>query len=88
MDIGGDPSAPRMRPKPCPVLYEIGCFGEYAQSNILIRGDAQDALEALRRTPPFADEYVEGVKVAYLDPPSTPATLTATIATEPPARSG
>ena len=69
MDIGGDPSAPRMRPKPCPVLYEIGCFGEYAQSNILIRGDAQDALEALRRTPPFADEYVEGVKVAYLDPP-------------------
>ena len=57
-------------------------------NNILIRGDAQDALEALRRTlTPFADEYVEGVKVAT-GPLQHRQHLTATIATEPPAGSG
>lgn len=40
-----------------------------AQDNLLIRGDALNALRSLAHLPEFAAEYVGKVKLAYLDPP-------------------
>lgn len=40
-----------------------------AQDNLLIRGDALNALRSLARLPQFATEYLGKVKLAYLDPP-------------------
>ena len=37
--------------------------------NLLIRGDALNALTSLGRLPEFASEYLGKVKLAYLDPP-------------------
>lgn len=46
---------------------EVG--GERARDNLLIRGDALNALTSLGRLPEFAHEYLGKVKLAYLDPP-------------------
>lgn len=40
-----------------------------AQHNLLIRGDALNALTSLCELPEFAREYVGKVKLVYLDPP-------------------
>jgi adenine-specific DNA-methyltransferase len=40
-----------------------------AKDNLLIRGDALNALTSLAELPEFAREYVGNVKLAYLDPP-------------------
>jgi adenine-specific DNA-methyltransferase len=40
-----------------------------ALDNLLIRGDALNALRSLARLPEFAAEYLGKVKLAYLDPP-------------------
>jgi adenine-specific DNA-methyltransferase len=40
-----------------------------AADNLLIRGDALNALRSLSRLPEFASEYLGQVKLAYLDPP-------------------
>lgn len=40
-----------------------------ALDNLLIRGDALNALTSLAGLPEFAGEYVGRIKVAYLDPP-------------------
>lgn len=40
-----------------------------AQDNLLIRGDALNALTSLLELPEFAREYAGQVKLAYLDPP-------------------
>ncbi|MGH7188592.1 MAG: hypothetical protein ACREF0_05325 [Acetobacteraceae bacterium] len=40
-----------------------------AKDNLLIRGDALNALTSLCELPEFAREYVGKVKLAYLDPP-------------------
>lgn len=40
-----------------------------AQDNLVIRGDALNALRALGELPEFADELVGKIKLAYLDPP-------------------
>lgn len=40
-----------------------------AKDNLLIRGDALNALTSLIELPEFAREYVGRVKLAYLDPP-------------------
>jgi adenine-specific DNA-methyltransferase len=40
-----------------------------AGDNLLIRGDALNALTSLSGLPEFAKEYAEGVKLVYLDPP-------------------
>jgi adenine-specific DNA-methyltransferase len=40
-----------------------------ARDNLLIRGDALNALTSLCELPEFAREYVGKVKLAYLDPP-------------------
>lgn len=40
-----------------------------AQDNLLIRGDALNALRSLARLPEFAPEYLGKIKLAYLDPP-------------------
>ena len=37
--------------------------------NLLIRGDALNALVSLSQLPPFADEFVGRVRLAYIDPP-------------------
>ena len=40
-----------------------------ARDNLLIRGDALNALTSLSELPEFAREYVGKVKLAYIDPP-------------------
>ena len=40
-----------------------------AEDNLLIRGDALNALRSLARLPEFAQAYLGKVKLAYLDPP-------------------
>lgn len=40
-----------------------------AKDNLLIRGDALNALRSLARLPEFASEYLGKVRLAYLDPP-------------------
>jgi adenine-specific DNA-methyltransferase len=40
-----------------------------ARDNLLIRGDALNALHSLAALPEFAREYLGKVKLAYLDPP-------------------
>jgi adenine-specific DNA-methyltransferase len=42
---------------------------ERAKDNLLVRGDALNALTSLAELPEFASEYVGKVKLAYLDPP-------------------
>jgi adenine-specific DNA-methyltransferase len=57
------------------LLDDAGTIGEVAPKtrratdNLLIRGDALNALTSLAELPEFADEYVGNVKLAYLDPP-------------------
>lgn len=55
------------------LLHNVTTVGDVEKSratdNLLIRGDALDALTSLSRLPEFAAEYLGKVKVAYLDPP-------------------
>ena len=55
------------------LLHELATVGEVgkvrAADNLLIRGDALNALTSLARLPEFASEYQGKVKLAYLDPP-------------------
>jgi adenine-specific DNA-methyltransferase len=46
---------------------EVG--GKRARDNLLIRGDALNALTSLTRLPEFASELLGKVRLAYLDPP-------------------
>jgi adenine-specific DNA-methyltransferase len=48
----------------------VGAVGpNRAEDNLLIRGDALNALRSLARLPEFADQYLSKVRLAYLDPP-------------------
>jgi adenine-specific DNA-methyltransferase len=55
------------------LFHEVAVVGEVgdrrAADNLLIRGDALNALTSLARLPEFASEYLGKVKLAYLDPP-------------------
>src|SRR4030088_330827 len=57
------------------LLHTTGKVGALAvdrkrpRDNLLIRGDALNALTSLARLPEFSREYAGTVKVAYLDPP-------------------
>jgi adenine-specific DNA-methyltransferase len=55
------------------LLDDLTTVGEVnrarAGDNLLIRGDALNALRSLARLPEFAHEYLGRVKLAYLDPP-------------------
>jgi adenine-specific DNA-methyltransferase len=57
------------------LLRDRGTVGQVApdrdraKDNLLIRGDALNALTSLIELPEFAREYVGKVKLAYLDPP-------------------
>jgi adenine-specific DNA-methyltransferase len=57
------------------LLHDVETVGEThsdkerAKDNLLIRGDALNALTSLCELPELADEYVGKVKLAYLDPP-------------------
>jgi adenine-specific DNA-methyltransferase len=55
------------------LLHEATSVGEVgkvrAADNLLIRGDALNALTSLSRLPEFASEYLGRVRLAYLDPP-------------------
>ncbi len=57
------------------LLDDAGAVGETrsraerAKDNLLIRGDALNALTSLGELPEFADELVGKVRLAYLDPP-------------------
>lgn len=48
---------------------EVGPKTKRASDNLLIRGDALNALTSLTELPEFASEYVGKVKLAYIDPP-------------------
>lgn len=48
---------------------EVSSDGDRARGNLLIRGDALNALTSLIELPELAREYVNKVKLAYLDPP-------------------
>lgn len=50
-------------------IGEIGPGRDRAADNLLIRGDALNALRSLASLPEFAKEYLGKVKLAYLDPP-------------------
>ncbi len=57
------------------LLHDAGTVGEVhglpdrAKDNLLIRGDALNALTSLIELPEFAREYLGKVKLVYLDPP-------------------
>ncbi len=57
------------------LLHDAGTVGsvssdkDRAKDNLLIRGDALNALTSLIELPEFAREYVGKVKLGYLDPP-------------------
>jgi len=55
------------------LLNDVATVGEVrnrrAADNLLICGDALNALTSLARLPEFASEYLGKVKLAYLDPP-------------------
>ena len=55
------------------LLDDVATVGEVgperARDNLLIRGDALNALRSLARLPEFTREYLGKVKLAYLDPP-------------------
>lgn len=48
---------------------EVRADAERAKDNLLIRGDALNALTSLAELPEFASEYVGKVKLVYIDPP-------------------
>jgi adenine-specific DNA-methyltransferase len=51
-------------------LATVGEVGtDRVGANLLIRGDALNALRSLARLPEFAQEYLGKIKLAYLDPP-------------------
>ena len=55
------------------LLEDVGTVGDVGQEraadNLLIRGDALNALRSLARLPEFAKHYLGKVRLAYLDPP-------------------
>ncbi len=51
------------------LLDVVDTYGEDAEDNLLIQGDALHALTALSSVPEYADRYLGRVKLAYLDPP-------------------
>ena len=55
------------------LLHDVATVGEVgkvrASDNLLIRGDALNALTSLARLSEFAREYLGKVKLVYLDPP-------------------
>jgi adenine-specific DNA-methyltransferase len=55
------------------LLHEVTAVGAVAESraadNLLIRGDALNALTSLARLPEFASQYLGKIKLAYIDPP-------------------
>jgi adenine-specific DNA-methyltransferase len=50
-------------------IGEVGPDRLRAADNLLIRGDALNALNSLARLPEFSKQYLGKVKLAYLDPP-------------------
>lgn len=55
------------------LLHDVAASGtvgkKRAANNLLIRGDALNALTSLARLPEFAHEYLGKVKLVYIDPP-------------------
>jgi adenine-specific DNA-methyltransferase len=53
------------------LLREAGTVGDSsaADDNVLVRGDALNALNSICQIPGYADRYLGKVKLAYLDPP-------------------
>jgi adenine-specific DNA-methyltransferase len=55
------------------LLHDVTTVGEVgkkrAADNLLIRGDALNALTSLAKLPEFATEYLGKVKLVYIDPP-------------------
>jgi adenine-specific DNA-methyltransferase len=51
------------------LLHEAATVGDREADNLLIRGDALNALASLAEIPEHVERYVGQVKLAYLDPP-------------------
>jgi adenine-specific DNA-methyltransferase len=54
---------------PSPSDPLLGLRTAPTHDNLLITGDALHALDALRKTPEWAAQYVGRVKLVYIDPP-------------------
>lgn len=50
-------------------IGKVGSESSRARDNLLIKGDALNALTSLAQLPEFASEYLGKVKLVYLDPP-------------------
>ena len=48
---------------------DVPCAARRAEGNLLIRGDALNALRSLKSLPEFEEQIVGQVKLAYIDPP-------------------
>jgi adenine-specific DNA-methyltransferase len=48
---------------------DVGKLSSPDSSNLLVLGDSYDALQALTRTPAYADQYLGKIKLVYIDPP-------------------
>src|SRR5882762_3273788 len=66
-------SPPDYRVAEVRILHDVATVGNVgkrrAPENLLIRGDALNALNSLTKLPEFAREHLGKVKLAYLDPP-------------------
>ena len=51
------------------VVGDVRAAKNRARDNLLVTGDALNALTSLTHLPEFAREYVDKVRLAYLDPP-------------------
>ncbi|MYB31195.1 MAG: site-specific DNA-methyltransferase [Acidobacteria bacterium] len=51
------------------LVGRIGATDSRSSDNLLIRGDALNALVSLSELPEFASEYVGRIRLAYIDPP-------------------
>ena len=55
------------------LLHDVSTVGSVGKTravdNLLIHGDALNALTSLSRLPEFADQYLGKVRLAYIDPP-------------------
>ena len=62
-------------------MGDVSATKKRASDNLLIRGDALNALTTLAELPEFAQELAGKVKLCYLDPHSTPARHSSTMTT-------
>lgn len=65
-----DTDAPRAREvRLLSEIERVGAVSGEPRDNLLVIGDSVDALRALVKTPEYAEQYLDQVKLVYIDPP-------------------